>query len=204
MADEEKRGCIIAISRQFGSGGRTVGEEVAKRLSIPCYDGELVDQVAEKSGFAKDYVEEMGENVAKGFWVSRTLSAAGGSGHLSNQDIIWIAQREAILKIAAEGPCVIVGRCADCILKGMYPLLTVFIHAPVDKRIERIVNNYGETDEMPEKRLRDKDKRRATYYKFYTDVDWGKAENYDLCLDSSRFGIDGCVDVIEKLYRERS
>lgn len=193
-------GKIITISRQFGSGGRTVGKEVAAKLSIPCYDGEVIERVAEESGFAKDYIKEHGEYTAHRTWFGRALNAAGGSGGLSNQDVIWIAQRKVILDFAEKGPCVIVGRCADFILKGRKDLLTVFIHADDQVRAERIVRLYGESEENPEKRLKDKDKRRSAYYKYYTDTEWGEAKNYDIALDSGKFGIEKCVEIITQLY----
>lgn len=191
---------IITISRQFGSGGRTIGKEVAAKLGIPCYDGELIEKVAEESGFAKDYIAEQGEYSAHRTWFGRALSAAGGSGGLSNQDIIWIAQRKVILDLAGKGPCVIVGRCADYILKDKYELLTVFIHASDESRAERIVRLYGESNEKPEKRLKDKDKRRSAYYKYYTETEWGIAKNYDISLDSGKFGLEKCVELITMLY----
>lgn len=191
---------IITISRQFGSGGRTVGKEVAAKLSIPCYDSELIEKVAEESGFAKDYIREHGEYTAHRTWFGRALNAAGGSGGLSNQDVIWIAQRKVILDLAEKGACVFVGRCADFILKGRKDLLTVFIHADDQARAERIVRLYGESEENPEKRLKDKDKRRSAYYKYYTDTEWGVAANYDISLDSGKFGIERCVEIITQLY----
>lgn len=192
-------GKIITISRQFGSGGRTVGKEVAARLSIPCYDSELIEKIAEESGFAKEYIANS-DGSAPRTWLGRALSSTGTYGSLSNQDLIWIAQRKAVLKIAAEGPCVIVGRCADYILKDDYDLLTVFIHASDSSRAERIVKIYGESDEKPEKRLKDKDKRRSAYYKYYTETEWGVAKNYDVALDSGKFGIEKCVEIITQLY----
>ncbi len=194
---------IITISRQFGSGGRTIGKEVAKELGIPCYDSELIEKVAEDSGFAHEYIREHGEYAAQTSWIARTLNAGAGLRE-SNQDVIWVAQRKAVVEVSKKGPCVIVGRCADYILRGKADLLTVFIHASMKKREERIVRVYGESDEMPEKRLRDKDKRRAAYYKFYTDIEWGLAKNYDVCLDSGKLGLDTCVDVIKQLYLKKS
>lgn len=193
-------GKIITISRQFGSGGRTIGKRLAEKLSIPCYDSELVEKVAEDCGFAKDYITENGEFTAYRTWIGRVLNTNGASGALSNQDIIWIAQRKAILEIAERGSCVIVGRCADYILDGKYDILKVFIHADDKVRAERIVNLYGESNEKPEKRLKDKDKRRSAYYKYYTDTEWGNAKHYDITLDSGKFGIDKCVEILAGLY----
>ena len=190
---------IITISRQFGSGGRTIGRQTAEKLGIPCYDQELIEKLSEKSGFTQEYLKERGEYTQRGGWLANALSTRAGSG-MTNQDHIWVAQRELILELAEKGPCVIVGRCADYILRGEADCLNVFIHASLEKRAERIVKLYGETDVEPEKRLRDKDKRRQAYYQFYTDTRWGEAENYHIALDSGALGIEQCVDLICQLY----
>lgn len=180
---------IVTVSREFGSGGRTIGKEVASRLGIPCYDQELIEKVAERSGFSKDYIAEHGE-YAKGSWLGSSIG----------RDYLWGAQSRTILDLAKEGSCVFVGRCADSILRGRHDLLTVFIHADLKTRAERIVKIYGEREEAPEKRLRDKDKRRAAYYRYYTDMEWGLAKNYDISLDSGKLGIEKCIELIVGLY----
>lgn len=190
---------VITISRQFGSGGRTIGRQVAEKLGIPCYDQELIEQLAEKSGFTKEYIKERSEYTERGGWLANALSGRAAGG-MTNQDHIWVAQRELILELAAKGPCVMVGRCADYILQGQADCLNVFIHASMENRAERIVKIYGERDDAPEKRLRDKDKRRKAYYQFYTDTEWGRAENYHVALDSGALGIDKCVELIMSLY----
>lgn len=118
---------------------------------------------------------------------------------MTNQDKIWVEQRKIILDIA-EKPCVIVGRCADYILRDRDDVLKAFIHADDVSRAERIVKLYGEKDDKPEKRLRDKDKRRAAYYKYYTETEWGVAANYHISLDSGKLGIDGCVKILAHIY----
>lgn len=190
---------IITISREFGSGGRTIGKEVAAKLGIPCYDHELIEKIAEKSGFAKEYIKESGEYAAAGNWLGNALAGRDFNGH-SNQDYLWNIQRAVILELAEKESCVIVGRCADHILKDTADCLKVFIHASVEKRAERIVKVYGERKEAPEKRLKDKDKRRKVYYRFYTDTDWGVAQNYHITLNSGVLGIEKCVDIIMGLY----
>lgn len=190
---------IITISREFGSGGRTIGKEVAAKLGIPCYDHELIEKIAEKSGFAKEYIKESGEYAAAGSWLGNALAGRDFNGH-SNQDYLWNIQRAVILELAEKESCVIVGRCADHILKDTADCLKVFIHASVEKRAERIVKVYGERKEAPEKRLKDKDKRRKVYYRFYTDTDWGVAQNYHITLNSGVLGIEKCVDIIMGLY----
>lgn len=188
---------IITISREFGSGGRTIGKETAAKLGVPCYDQELIEKLAEESGFDPAYIQEQGEYAPYSGWLN---ALAGRSNGLTNQDQLWVLQRKIILELAEKGPCVIVGRCADFILREEADCLTVFIHAEMEKRAERIVKVYGERSETPEKRLRDKDKRRASYYQFYTDMTWGDARHYDLALDSGRLGIDKCVSTLVSLY----
>ena len=146
---------IITISREFGSGGRTIGKEVAKKLSISCYDEELIEKIAEKTGLVKDYIQENGEYAASGNWLGRVFSGRDVNGH-STQDDLYIMQSNIIKEIAQKESCVIVGRCADYILRDRADLLKVFIHSAMDKRAERIVKLYGERADSPEKRLRDK------------------------------------------------
>lgn len=190
---------IITISRQFGSGGRTIGKKVAEKLGIPCYDQELLDKVSEESGFAKEFVADQGEYTPHGSWFINALNPRTMDGK-STQDYLWTVQRKIIMNIAANGPCIIVGRCADYILKDDADLLKVFIHSDLKTRAERIVNLYGEREISPEKRLKNKDKCRKAYYQFYTDMEWGNAENYHISLDSGKLGIEKCVEIIASLY----
>jgi len=190
---------IITISREFGSGGRTIGKEVAKRLNIPFYDKELIEKVARESGLNVNYIEEHGE------YASSNPFAYAFLGHyidgMSMNDYIWMMQRKIILELVQEGPCVIVGRCADYILRDRDDCFNVFICSDLDKKVERIVRLYGETDEKPEKRLADKDKKRRANYKYYTDQVWGLAQNYHLCLNSGEIGIDKCTELIVDLVK---
>ena len=190
---------IITISREFGSGGRTVGKQAAQKLSIPCYDQELIEKIAEESGFAPAYIKEQGEYVVRAGWLSNSLAGRFSNG-LTTQDQLWLLQRKVILELAEKGPCVIVGRCADYILREEADCLTAFIHADMEKRAQRIVQVYGEREESPEKRLRDKDKRRAAYYQMYTDMAWGDARHYHVALDSGALGIEKCVSILTGLY----
>lgn len=191
---------IITFSREFGSGGRTIGKEVAAKLGIPCYDAELLEKIAEESGFAKEYVAEHGEYAAGRSWFSHAFSGRDYNGH-SYQDDLWTLQQKFIRELAEKESCVIVGRCADYILKDTADCLRVFIHADMESRAKRIVEQYGERSESPEKRLRDKDKRRASYYQFYTNMKWGAVQNYHISLDSGALGIETCVNIIAELYR---
>lgn len=199
----EKR--IITISREFGSGGRTVGKLVAEQLGVDYYDKELVKQVAVETGFNEKFIEQQGEYASTKSWLSYAFSARGSQGvmnGMSTDDFLWAIQHKVIRELAEKSPCVIVGRCADYILKDRADCLNVFIHADMEFRAERIVRLYGESESSPEKRLADKDKKRKVYYKHYTERDWGMAQNYDLSLNSAEFGIESCADMIVSLVRK--
>lgn len=187
---------IITISREFGSGGRTVGRMTAKELGIPCYDSELIEKIAAESGFSEEYVREIEEN-SKGRFLSVFSSRAYS---LNNEDIVWKVQCKVISELAQKGPCVIVGRCADYVLRDEADCLKVFIHADMRYRVERIVKVYGETRIPAEQRLKEKDKRRAAYHRFYTDRKWGETKNYDITLDSGRLGTEKCVEILKLIY----
>lgn len=193
---------VIAIIREFGSGGRTIGKEVAAKLGIPCYDGELIEKIAAETGLAKEYVEKYA-----GYTTADTLYGNAASGRdrdgQSDMDKMWFAQKKVVTDLAEKEPCVIVGRCADYILRNTADCLTVFIHASDEKRAERIVTVYGQREESPVQRLHDKDQKRKEFYELYTGTQWGQADNYDLCLDSGRLGIEPCVDMIAALYQQR-
>lgn len=191
---------IITISRQFGSGGRTIGKIVAEQLGFDFYDKELIEKVAEKSGFDKRYIEEEGEYSPSKSRFAYSFVGRNING-MTNNDYIWSIQRKLILELAVKGGCVIVGRCADYILRDRIDVFNVFVHAAIDKKAERIVKLYGETDVKPEKRLYEKDKKRAINYKYYTDRTWGMAENYHLTLDSGVIGIDKCAEIIVELSK---
>lgn len=193
---------IITISREFGSGGHSIGEAVAKRLDIPFYDGAIVEKVAEESGYAKDFIETEGEYASRWGLYANT--------HYANfaplpQDTMFGIQCKIIKEAAKKGPCVIVGRCADYVLEDTdLNVLDVFIHADTEHRKARILERYPDSDVPIEKRLKKKDKGRATYYKFYTDRQWGDYHNYHLNLDSGYLGEEACVDIICKTAEMKS
>ena len=190
---------IITISREFGSGGRTMGRKIAEKLGIPFYDKELVDQIAVESGFAPKFVEEHGEHSPTGSFFSYAFAPQGVPGimnGLSTADFLWNIQCNVILQLADQGPCVIVGRNADYILKDRPDALHVYVFADVPYRAERIVRLYGESEKSPEQRLAEKDKRRRVNYQHYTGRTWGMAQNYDLCLDTGVLGEDYCADIV--------
>ena len=191
---------IITISREFGSGGRTIGKETAEKLGIPCYDQELIEKIAEDSGLNKDFIREKGEYAPRGSLFASSFFYDRSYTGFNVQDILWQSQRKVILDLAEKGGCVIVGRCADYILQGKHDLLKVFVYASMEKREERILKVYGENEEAPRKRLEDKDKRRRAYYRLYTDMEWGQVQNYDIALNSGELGIEKCVDILTMLY----
>ena len=193
---------IITISREFGSGGRSIGRLVAQKLDIPFYDKELVNQIALESGFAPKFVEDHGEHSPGTSLFSYAFAPQGVPGvmnGLSTADFLWNIQCNVILQLAEKGPCVIVGRNADYILKDRKDTLNVFIHADMDFRADRIVRLYGESEKSPQNRLNEKDKRRKVNYQHYTGRNWGEAKNYDLCLKSSTLGIETCADNIAEM-----
>lgn len=187
---------IITISREFGSDGRTIGKKVAEALGLPCYDSELIQKMAKESGFDEQYIRDNGECAPVGVLSNLTNRAFGPT----NEDYLWEVQCRIITDLAEKGPCVIVGRCADYILRDKADCLRVFIHADMDFRARRIVEVYGERETSPEQRLKDKDKRRAAYHRFYTNMKWGHAQNYDITLNSGTLGIERCADIIKGLY----
>lgn len=190
---------IITISRQFGSGGRTIGKEAAAKLGIPCYDQELIELFAQKSGFSEAYITELDEQTARGNLIS-SIFADRLYQNPYDEHMLWNAQQKVILDLAKKGPCVIVGRCADYILRDEANCLRVFIHADDEKRAERIVKVYGETADTPKKRIADKDKRRREYYQLHTNTKWGDAVNYHITLDSGELGLETCVKLLTELY----
>lgn len=198
---------IITISRQNGSGGRYIGEKLAKALNIPCYDEKLMDMVAKESGFALDFVEEKGERITGSllFNIASSLTYANnvftGSG-TSLQDEIYFIQNRIIKDLAEKEPCVIVGRCADYVLRDRQDCLHVFIVADEKSKLERAVKYYGLSEKDAASVLKKKDKARYNHYKYYTDLDWGMASNYDLCLNNGLLGIEGCVKTIQDVLSQ--
>ncbi|MCD8097116.1 MAG: cytidylate kinase-like family protein [Lachnospiraceae bacterium] len=192
---------IVTISRQYGSGGRYISKKLAEKLGISCYDEELIDMVAKESGFAEEFIAEKGERITGSLLfniasnLSYTNNVFSGNG-TSLQDEIYFTQSRIIKDLAEKGPCVIVGRCADYVLREREDCLNVFIHADEKSRIARAVTYFGITEEDAPSAIKKKDKARYNHYKFYTDQEWGLAANYDLCLDSGELGIDGCVEII--------
>ena len=186
---------IITISREFGSGGRFIGEEVAKKLGIAYYDKNIIGQIAEKSGLSPEYIQENAELSPKKGLFAYAFSGRDITGK-SVEDMVYEAQRNIILELAEKEPCVIIGRNADYILKDRDDVLNVFIHGNMPEKIKRITGLYNVEEKEAVKMMADTDKRRRTNYNFYTDQNWGKASNYTLCLNSSQLGYDRCEMII--------
>ena len=191
---------IITIGREFGSGGRTIAKMVGEKLGIKVYDNELLTKIAKESGLAQSYVAERSENLTLSDLIGRSLSGFGTYNQVLVEDNLWKMQSEVILDLAKKETCIIVGRGADYILKDKANCLKVFIYSSLEERINRIVSVYGESDVAPEKRLKDKDKRRSLFYNYFTDMKWGNPHNYDICLNSGILGFEKCVDIISSLY----
>lgn len=190
---------IITVSRQFGSGGRSIAKALAKELGYDYYDSELTERVAEETGFDPSYIADAGEYAPGRSILSYALGSASphaSSGHMSATDYLWTTQSRIITELAEKGNCVIVGRCADYILRNRDDCLNVFIHADDVYRANRIVELYGVRDKSPKKRLEEKDGKRSVNYKYFTGREWGKISNYHLALDSSVLGNEGCVKII--------
>ena len=186
---------IITISREFGSGGRFIGEEVAKKLGIAYYDKNIINDIAEKSGLSPEYVQKNAELSPKKGLFAYAFAGRDVTGK-SVEDLVYEAQRKVILELAEKEPCVIIGRNADYILKDRDDVLNVFIHGGTPEKIQRITRLYNVEEQKAVKMMVDIDKRRMVNYNFYTNQKWGKADNYTLCLNSSQLGYDRCEKII--------
>lgn len=191
---------IITIDRQYGSAGRKIGSMLAERMEIPCYDSALIGRIAEKTGLDEQFVRESSEYSSSPGVLLSVLSGRDQYGY-AIQDEVWRVQRNVIRELA-DKPCVIIGRCADYILRDRPDILSVFIHADEDIRIRRVKEEYHDLKpgEDALRKIRQMDRRRKSYCQLYTDIYWGEARFYDLCLDSGKFGIEKCVEIIESLY----
>ena len=186
---------IITISREFGSGGRFIGEEVAKKLGIAYYDKNIINEIAEKSGLSPEYIQENAELSPKKGLFAYVFAGRDVTGK-SVEDLVYEAQRKVILELAEKKSCVIIGRNADYILKDRDDVLNVFIHGDTPEKIQRITRLYNVEEQKAVKMMVDIDKRRMANYNFYTNQKWGKADNYTLCLNSSQLGYDRCEKII--------
>ena len=193
---------IYTIGRQFGSGGRQVGKALSEKLGIPYYDKELLAMAAKDSGFSEELFHNADEKPASSLLYSLVMgsypmsSGTLGFNEMPLNDQLFLIQSNTIRKVAKKGSCIIIGRCADYILRGNPDLISVFVHAPLEARVKRAIECY----EIPADRAEDvclkNDKSRANFYNYYSDQKWGMCRTYSLSLDSSLLGIAGCVDEI--------
>ena len=199
---------IITIGRQFGSGGKEIGERLAKELGIPFYDRELLTRAAKESGFCEEMIQNHDERPTNSFLynlVMDTYSFGYNSAAMVDMPIsqkVFLAQFDAIRKIADEGPCVIVGRCADYALSEYDNCLNIFIHGNQKCKIERIMRKYELNDQKAKEMMIKKDKQRQSYYNYYSSKKWGRADSYDLTINSSVLGIEGSVKLIKQFIAD--
>ena len=203
-----KTNTIITIGREFGSAGREIGYKVAKEFGIKLYDKEMLARAAKESGICEEIFESHDEKPTSSFLYSLVMDtySMGYSGNtytdMPINHKVFLAQFDAIKKIADEGPCILVGRCADYALESYKNVVSVFIHADLDARIRRIARIYNLTDAKAKDMILKTDKKRAGYYNYYTNKTWGASASYNLSIDASILGIDDTVDFI-KTFVER-
>lgn len=193
---------VITIGRQYGSGGREIGRRLAESLGIAFYDKELLSIAAKESGMCQELFENNDEKPTSSFLYSLVMGNYGSTDLPLNHKI-FLAQFDAIKKVAKENSCIIVGRCADYALENYTNCTNVFIHADMDTRVKRVTTLYGIEPSKAEDTIIKTDKKRAKYYNFYSSKNWGTASNYHLTFDSGLIGIDNCVKLIEQFVKMR-
>ncbi|MBR3794620.1 MAG: cytidylate kinase-like family protein [Clostridia bacterium] len=201
-----KNPLIITIGREYGSGGRQIGQALAERLGISYYDKEIISLAAKKSGLSDEFIANNEQRVRNGLIHTFAASAAYQSGFFSGQYLplaenIFISQAQVIRDIAAKESAVIVGRCADYILAGRENTINVFIHAPMEARVKRIMELHHLDEATAIKEITTSDKERGNHYFRYTDMKWGKAQNYDVCINAALMGIEKTVETLADLAR---
>ncbi len=195
---------LITIGRQFGSNGRLIGEAISKKLGIPCYDKSLIKQVAKESGLWENLLDELDEKRSSSFLYSVVMDPYAFAYSFDNkQDYgmtlnqkAFMATYNTIERIANEGPGIFIGRCSNYVLRNMKPVLNLFIYAPIESRVQTVMDRYGLTEKRAKDQIQKEDKARASYFNYYTSSKWGKMESYDLCINSSLLGIEKTADQI--------
>lgn len=192
-----KQGTVITVSRQFGSGGREIAQKLAERLNIPYLDNELIQRAAEKSGYSKEIFDQADQKPTGSLLYSMSLFASNGVGFdLPLSDKVFLVQSDVIKEAAEQGSCVIVGRCADYVLRDFPSVISIYIHSNIEKRIKRAVEKYKVDPAKCKDIVAKNDKRRAAYYNFYTGNRWGQAENYDITINSGKLGVEQTVEAL--------
>lgn len=192
---------VITIGRQFGSGGRQIGKLLSEKLAIPYYDKEILAEAAKDSGICEEIFEHHDEKPTKSLLFSLVMGmqahgSLNGYVDMPLNHRVFLAQFDAIRRVASEGPCIIVGRCADYVLRDKPNVVKLFVKAGMHQRKERAVAVHGIAPEKAEEYVRRMDKERASYYNYYATDTWGDVNNYDLCLDTGKLGIDGSVQLV--------
>lgn len=190
---------IIAIERQYASGGRTIGKKVAREKGIPYYGKEILDMAAERNGQTAQYIEHLEETATNSMFYTFMAAYKATRGDveiLSPEDMLLFTETEIIKELAGEGPCVLIGRSAGCILKDRKDVLRVFIYADDEQRIQRAVDDYGHSAKEAAGILRKFDKRRANFYNVNYNLKWEDKAGYHICLDSGKLGLDACANII--------
>lgn len=190
---------IITLSREYGSGGLAIGQQLAEALDIPFYDKKLLSRAAEESGFSEEMLRQAESKATNSLLYSLATSlgvGAYGPDTLSLYDKLYLAQFDMIRKVADEGSCLIVGRCANYVLRAEENCYHFFLHAPLEKRMERAVKEYGQEQDSIKSTVLKHDKARANYYYHYTNQKWGDAKLYDMTLDTTHTGVEGSVKML--------
>ena len=195
---------LITIGRQFGSNGRIIGEKVAEKLGIPCYDKQLIKQAAKESGLWENLLDELDEKHSNSFLYSVVMDPYAfahsfdnnqGYGMNLNQRA-FMATYNTIEKIAQEGSGVFIGRCSNYVLRNMDPVLNIFLYAPTEVRVRTIMDRFSLSEKQAKDQLQKEDKARASYYNYYTSMKWGRMDSYDLCIDTSKLGVEKTAEQI--------
>ena len=189
---------VITIGRQLGAGGRQLAEELGRRLGVPVYNREIIDEAAKHSGLAAELFEKADEHesnltpLGSGIWGFGSMTSPG----YINNDTLFGIQSQTIESLADRSSCIIVGRCADYVLRERERVLSVFVTAPLEERVARLCSSCDKDEKECRNWIATTERRRSSYYNYYSFKTWGAAESYDLCLDSSKLGIEGCADVV--------
>lgn len=199
-----ERNFVITIGRQLGAGGSALAEELGRRLGVPVYNREIINEAAKQSGMTAELFEKADEEenhlkpLGTGIWSFGSMTTQG----FINNDTLFAIQSQTIESLAERGSCIIVGRCADYVLRERENVLSVFVTAPLEDRVARICSSCEKGEKECRQWITTTERKRSSYYNYYTFKTWGAAESYDLCLNTSKLGVEGCADIVEKVIGE--
>ena len=194
---------VITIGRQYGSGGREIGKKLSQQLGIDFYDNELINIAAKKSGISEELFEHYDEKPTSSFLYSLVTGGYATGDNMPFNHKLFLAQFDAIRSVAEKGPCIILGRCADYALEDFDNLINIFIHSNIDIRVQRAIDEYGLDISKAHDYVVKTDKKRASYYNFYSSKKWGNLENYDITVDSGLLGVDKTVELLKHFIELR-